>query len=129
MLGVCRAERAIAPFASLMLLLDQNISFRIVRLLKEVYPGCVHLSRCGLTDADDPDIWKYARKNSLAIVTFDQDYIDLAALRGKPPCVILLRSGNSSTLALAHLLRKHREQILEFLADDLPEAAAILELP
>lgn len=112
-----------------MLLFDQNISFRIVRLLKEVYPGCVHLSRCGLTDADDPDIWRYARKHDLAIVTFDQDYIDIAALRGKSPRVILLRAGNSSTLALAHLLRKHRERIMEFLAEDQTEAAAILELP
>ena len=56
-----------------MLLFDQNISFRIVRLLKDVYPGCVHLSRCGLTDADDAEIWRYARTHALAIVTFDQD--------------------------------------------------------
>jgi len=64
-----------------MLLFDQNISFRIVRLLQEVYPGCIHLSRCGLTDAEDPEIWRYAGKHHLAIVTFDQDFIDIMALR------------------------------------------------
>lgn len=112
-----------------MLLFDQNISFRIVRLLKDVYPGCVHLSRCGLMDADDAEIWRYARTRALAIVTFDQDYIDIAALKGGPPKVILLRSGNASTLALAHMLRKRNEQIGEFLADDRPESAVVLELP
>lgn len=112
-----------------MLLFDQNISFRIVRLLKESYPGCIHLSRCGLTDATDAEIWRYASKHALAIVTFDQDYIDLAALRGSPPRVILLRSGNSSTLAVAHLFQKHRHRVSEFLADEGPDAAAILELP
>ncbi|MFZ1664887.1 MAG: DUF5615 family PIN-like protein [Flavobacteriales bacterium] len=111
-----------------MLLFDQNISFRIVRLLKEAYPGCIHLSKCGLTDADDTEIWSYARKHGLAIVTFDQDYIDIAVVRRKPPKVILLRCGNSGTLALAHLLHKQHERIAEFLSDGFPEDVAILEL-
>jgi len=42
--------------------------------------------------------------------------------------VILLRSGNAGTLAVVHLLRKHRARIMEFLADE-QAAAGILELP
>lgn len=111
-----------------MLLFDQNISFRIVRLLKDVFPGCIHLSRCQLVDAVDGDIWSYARKSGLTIVTFDQDFIDLAALKGSPPRILLLKSGNTSTLAISHLLRKHHERIVAFIAEDPQEGASVLEL-
>lgn len=112
-----------------MLLFDQNISFRIVRLLKEAYPACVHLSRCGLLDAEDQTIWEYARDHSLAIVSFDQDFIDLAALHGTPPKVILLRPGNTGTLAVAHLLLEHQARILEFLREKATSTPGVLELP
>ena len=38
------------------LLFDQNISFRITKKLKSYFPDCEHVSNCGLTDGDDPDI-------------------------------------------------------------------------
>jgi predicted nuclease of predicted toxin-antitoxin system len=62
-------------------------------------------------------------------VTFDQDYIALAALRGAPPKIILVRSGNMSTLAIAHLLGKYLPRIMEFTLGQAPEGMAVLELP
>lgn len=60
-----------------MLLFDQNISFRIVRLLKDDYPGCAHISKQGLLGASDRKIWSHAKAKGSVVVTFDQDYIDL----------------------------------------------------
>ena len=65
-----------------MLLFDQKISWRIVRLLKDDYPGCIHLSKQGLMGASDRRIWSEARRKGFVVVTFDQDYIDLAGNLG-----------------------------------------------
>ena len=112
-----------------MLLFDQNISYRIVRLLKEAYPGCRHISKCGLVGASDRNIRAYAKRHQLAVVSFDQDHFELAALLGHPPKVILLRSRNSGTLAISHLLRKHRERILDCMNDESADSPSVLELP
>ncbi|HMN05354.1 MAG TPA: DUF5615 family PIN-like protein [Flavobacteriales bacterium] len=111
-----------------MLLFDQNISFRIVRLLRDSFPGCTHISKQGLLDATDRQIWEHARQSGLAIVTFDQDYIELAAISGHPPKIILLRGGNTTTLRLAHVLRKHKERIMLFLHTEGEDVPAVLEL-
>ena len=112
-----------------MLLFDQNISFRIVRLLRAEFPKCVHLSDVGLTNASDRRIRTYARIHDLTIVTFDEDYIELATLDGAPPKVILLRIGNTGTLALSHVLRKHHTRILEFITSNALAEQAVLEIP
>jgi predicted nuclease of predicted toxin-antitoxin system len=71
----------------------------------------------------------HAKRRGLAIVTFDQDYLEIAALLGPPPKVILLRKGNSGTLAVSHLLREHRDRVVHFLEDNDPAGPAILEIP
>lgn len=42
------------------LLFDQNISFRIIKKLKQFFPDCIHVSDCGLLNYDDAEIWNYA---------------------------------------------------------------------
>ena len=39
------------------LLLDQNISHRLVTLLSEQYPDSTHVAYLGMGDALDNDIW------------------------------------------------------------------------
>lgn len=111
-----------------MLLFDQNISFRIVRHLRALYPKCRHVSDAGLMGASDRRLRAFARIHGLAIVTFDEDHLALAALEGAPPKVILLRLGNSATLALAHRLREEHERILEFLVGAMLADQAVLEI-
>jgi len=41
------------------LLFDQNISYRIVRNLKNEFDNSTDISNCGLSDKEDPDIWDY----------------------------------------------------------------------
>ena len=49
------------------LLLDQNISPRLVEALAEVYPECAHTSRIGLARASDSEVWSYARDHGYSI--------------------------------------------------------------
>lgn len=59
------------------LLLDQNVSFRVVKLLEEVYPNSVHIKQVNLENASDIDIRRYAIANNFIIVTFDDDLISI----------------------------------------------------
>ncbi len=62
------------------LLFDQNISFRITRKIIADFPGSQHVSDVGLAGAEDIQIWQFARKEGLVIVTFDSDYYDIALI-------------------------------------------------
>lgn len=53
------------------LLFDQNISYRIVRLLYPTSPDCKHVSDVGLNGKSDFEICDYARVNNFIIVSFD----------------------------------------------------------
>jgi predicted nuclease of predicted toxin-antitoxin system len=85
------------------LLLDANLSWRLLATLEPLFPGSVQVGRLGVARTDDATIWQYARDHGLAIVTYDADFIDLARLRGAPPKIIWLRTGNMATAALRQL--------------------------
>jgi len=78
------------------LLLDQNLSHRLLELLADLFPDSSHVRALGLAEADDLMIWEYAQKRNLVIVTQDSDYADWNKLRGAPPKIIWIRSGNTS---------------------------------
>lgn len=100
-----------------MLLFDQNISPKITNLLKDKYPGAVHLRYVGMEDAADSEIFAFARSNNLHIVTFDADFADLSVIKGHPPKIIWLRTGNMTTLSISNLLAKNEERISAFISD------------
>ncbi len=56
------------------LLFDQNLSPRLPRLLDELYQGSVHVRDVGLRDADDGDVWEYAKLRGFALVSKDSDF-------------------------------------------------------
>jgi predicted nuclease of predicted toxin-antitoxin system len=110
------------------LLFDQNISFRITKKLISYFPDCKHVSDCGLSDHDDPEIWEYARDNNYAIVTFDSDFFDISLIQGYPPKIIWLRYGNLTTNELAQLLIDNNEIIDSFLNSEDQRDISCLEL-
>ena len=55
------------------LLFDQNLSYRLVALLGDLYPGSVHVRELGLSEAADLVVWQEARERGLAIVSKDSD--------------------------------------------------------
>jgi predicted nuclease of predicted toxin-antitoxin system len=101
------------------LLLDDNISYRIVKKISESFPDCLHASRIGTQrPAPDRTLWEFARREGLVIVTFDEDFEDLHNLYGFPPKVIILRLGNSSTDKIAQVLVSKQIEISAFYASE-----------
>ena len=96
------------------LLFDENLSFRLVALLKDLFPGSQHVRVCGLGAADDAEIWDYAKNNGLIIVTKDSDFQERSVLLGAPPKIIWLRTRNCTTGGIALVLRAASTLISRF---------------
>jgi predicted nuclease of predicted toxin-antitoxin system len=107
------------------LLLEQNLSPRLVGLLSDAYPDSVHVASVGLERAIDLDVWLYARREALVLVSRDADFPELAAARGHPPKVVWLRRGNCTTAEAEALLRTAAEAVESMMADD---AVGVIEL-
>jgi predicted nuclease of predicted toxin-antitoxin system len=101
----------------MMLLFDQNVSPRLVRLLADIYPGSQHLRNIGMGAATDPRVWDYAREHDCIIVSKDSDFQQLVARFGYPPKVVWLRCGNCSTVEIYAILRRHAAQLEAFSRD------------
>ncbi len=93
------------------LLFDHHLSPKLVKRLTDLYPESNHVYLLGLDQAEDKDIWAYARQESFLVVTKDADFSDLSLLLGFPPKVIWIRRGNCSTSAIEAILRQHFNDI------------------
>jgi predicted nuclease of predicted toxin-antitoxin system len=97
------------------LLLDANLSWRMIAVLNQYFEDCLHVDHIGIPiPLKDSEIWNYARQNNLIIVTNDEDFVDFVQVKGFPPKVVILRTGNRNRLFIANLLiqRKHDIQLL-----------------
>jgi predicted nuclease of predicted toxin-antitoxin system len=108
------------------LLFDQNLSPRLVRLLIDIYPDSCHVREIGLRDADDSEIWEYAKTHNFAIVSKDSDFQQRSLLLGSPPKFIWLRVGNCTVKRIEELLRSYSAAIHTF---DMDDSKAHLMLP
>ena len=107
------------------LLFDQNLSFKLSRLLADAFPESNQIRLLGMERAEDRAIWEYAKANDFILVSQDADFADMATLFGPPPKVIWLRCGNQPTDAIERRLRGHAEAIAAFAEDG---AAACWEI-
>ncbi len=97
------------------LLLDFNLSPRLIPLLVELFPGSTHLKLLGFDgETDDESIWRYARENEFALLTSDADFLRIAQRLGDPPKLIRLERMNYRTRFAAELLRRNAIIIAEF---------------
>jgi len=101
----------------LKLLFDHNLSHKLPARLADVFPDSTQTRLLDFARAKDPEIWFYARTHDFMIVSKDNDFAELAVLRGAPPKVIWLRIGNCSSRAVEQLLRSHAALIDEFAND------------
>lgn len=62
------------------ILLDQNISFKLIKKLQDIFPLINQVKGLGFEGATDKKIWEYAKKNNYVIVTFDSDFYDIIRL-------------------------------------------------
>jgi predicted nuclease of predicted toxin-antitoxin system len=102
----------------LKLLLDQNLSFRLLEKLEPAYPGSTQVKFVDLDQADDLSVWRYARDNNFTVVTKDSDFHEYSLIYGNPPKVIWLKCGNKPKWYVLGLLLNNRDQIEAFLNDN-----------
>ncbi len=76
------------------LLLDENLSRRMVPALQLAFPGSSQVVLTGLQSASDAEVWDYAKANGFVLVSKDDDFVALSGLRGHPPRLIKLSLGN-----------------------------------
>jgi predicted nuclease of predicted toxin-antitoxin system len=107
------------------LLLDHNLSSKLVARLANLYPDTSHVALLGLDTATDLAVWQRAQRDGYCLVTKDSDFNDLLASKGFPPKIIWIRLGNCTTVQIAALLERHHETIAEFIQDD---SVGLLEL-
>ena len=67
------------------LLLDENLSDRIIHRIIDLYPNSEHLKTLGLINTDDGLIWKYAKAHGFVIVSKDSDFHQRSLVYGHPP--------------------------------------------
>ncbi|MBD2296240.1 DUF5615 family PIN-like protein [Anabaena sphaerica FACHB-251] len=101
------------------LLLDENLSDRIVDKILDLYPDSQHVKTLGLINTDDAIIWEFAKMNSFVIISKDSDFHQRSLLYGHPPKFIYLRIGNSPTSKIVQILRDNLSTITQFDSSDL----------
>ena len=99
------------------LLLDQNLSHGLVQSLGGIFAGSMHVRDVGLASATDEQVWQFAKSGGFVIASKDEDFHQLSIVRGHPPKVIWVRTGNASTKSISSLLLVNSERILEFERD------------
>lgn len=108
------------------LLFDENLSARLVALLQSDHPGSAHVEQFFGRGHSDTEVWEYARSNSYAIVSKDNDFRQRAFLLGPPPKVVWLSVGNAGTDAIVALVRARAENLKRFEAN-AEEALLVIE--
>jgi predicted nuclease of predicted toxin-antitoxin system len=108
------------------LLLDENLSDRIIGRIIDLYPASEHVKTLALTNTDDAVIWEYAKANDFIIVSKDADFHQRSLLYGHPPKFVYLRIGNCPTAKIVQTLRDKVDTIAQFALNEV-ESILILD--
>ena len=83
------------------------------------------MSKHGLSQASDREIWEYARIHGFTLCSKDSDFRQFSFFYGFPPKTIWLSVGNMNTHEIAKVLGTHYDEIAEF--EDSEEALLIID--
>lgn len=97
-------------------LIDAQLPPALARLLLSLGHEAEHIADIGLTSASDGRIWRHAAERGAVIVTKDEDFLTLRALRPDGPPIVWVRLGNTT-----------RDSLVETLKAAMPEIVAALE--
>lgn len=98
------------------LLLDENISWRLVKKLSSVFPETIHVSSLNIVQpANDTAIWNYAKLNNYTIVSKDDDFEKIVLINKAPPKLIFLKTFNLNTDKISELIIENKELIISFI--------------
>ena len=107
------------------LLVDENLAPRLAIDLSDLFPGSTHVLSVGLGGTSDSAIWDFARQHEFIFLTKDKDFANLSLARGAPPKVILLLTGNCSTVAIERIVRMNAVRFRDF-EDEAKRALLVL---
>jgi len=99
------------------LLFDENLSPVLPAALADCYGESHHVRDVDLKASSDADVWLYAVRNDLVIVTKDSDFRQRSFLHGYPPKDIWIGLGNCSTKMVEDLLHRRIAEVNDFVAD------------
>lgn len=75
------------------ILVDENLSPRLVQLLAAKGVAAQHVAHVGLSGSSDPEVWRYAYEHDQVVVTINvSDFLVLAGSVELHPGLIVLRS-------------------------------------
>jgi len=101
------------------LLLDENLSPRLVGRLITLFSGLKHVRDVGLRQARDEEIWLWAKTNSHMIITTDADFVAMSQALGPPPKIIHIEQCDFPFRIIEDLLRRSAVLITEFQKNEL----------
>jgi len=100
------------------LLLDENLSERLLPPLAELFPGSAHIRNLTRSCVSDRSLWNLAGTGAFILTSRDEDLVGLSVLQGAPPKVIWLNVGKSRNAVIAALLQSHAADIERFAEHD-----------
>jgi predicted nuclease of predicted toxin-antitoxin system len=81
-------------------LIDAQLPPALARYLESLGHEAVHVADIGMASARDRDIWERATTISAVLVSKDEDFVTMRALRTHGPALIWIRIGNATRRAL-----------------------------
>jgi predicted nuclease of predicted toxin-antitoxin system len=112
--------------ASVKLLLDENLSDKIISRIVDLFPASTHIKSVGLKEVDDRLVWEWPKRYGFTIASKDIDFHQRAIVFGHPPKFIWLRVGNCQTSVITNLLRSRYHVIRQFIESET-ESLLVLE--
>jgi predicted nuclease of predicted toxin-antitoxin system len=97
-------------------LLDENLSFRLKRLLAPTFPGIRHVSDLKLLSADDAEVMDAARREGLVLLSKDDDFLERVQASRHPVRLVWVRLGNVTTIEIADALIDRQQALRAWLA-------------
>jgi predicted nuclease of predicted toxin-antitoxin system len=100
------------------LLLDENLSRRLVPALQQAFPGSSQVVLLGLERSTDAELCVYAATHGFVLCSKDDDFQALVAARGYRPKLIRVALGNVSNDRVLATLISAADSIKQALSDD-----------
>jgi predicted nuclease of predicted toxin-antitoxin system len=106
-------------------LIDAQLPPALARHLVALGHEATHIAELGMVSARDREIWDRAAADGSVIITKDEDFVTMRALRSHGPAVIWIQIGN----ATKRTLLQRFTAALPFIIGALERGETIVQIP
>ncbi|MBU3694506.1 MAG: hypothetical protein FGM40_06715 [Rhodocyclaceae bacterium] len=107
------------------LLLDENLSRRLVPVLETRFPGTSQVVLLGMESSTDAQLCDYAAQHDFVLCSKDDDFRRLVAARGYQPKLVLLALGNVANAAVSDALLAAADRLEQAFSDPMTGVVVI----